>query len=518
MNKSYHMLAMILLCLLLGTTTLEGAFVNKAPEFGLDITNGPTAWMDYNNDGWVDLYTYNGLWRNNSGTSVTLVWSGGGFAVCGDYDNDGYIDKFDYRSDSPSSPRNLKLYRNTSGTGFSLQSFPALPGLTYAMAACWGDWNADGYVDLYLCGYEDTGYLDRIVMNNGDGSFTLAWTQSGAYPARCSTACDFDEDGDMDIYVSNYRLVPNILWLNNGSASFTNVAAAYGVAGDPGGQYPYGHTIGSAWGDLDNDGHFDLFAGNFSHNWDDGSQDEPKFYRNTGPSGNWHFEDKTSVAGLAWQESYAVPALGDYDNDGDLDLFFTTVYAGDNAVLYRNDGNWHFTDVTSQQGLSGLPSTYQASWGDFDNDGDLDLVTANRLFINQGNSNHWLKVRLKSDTPGVNKFALGTQVRIALDDGRIVSRQVDGGSGSGNQNELTLHFGLGSQTSPVDIEIFWPDGTIQTVNDVAVDQLVTINEIIYKSSDLDKDMYVNLKDFAILAKYWLQCNDPNDENCEPFVP
>lgn len=244
----------------------------------------------------------------------------------------------------------------------------------------------------------------------------------------------------------------------------------------------YGHTIGSTWGDMDSDGHFDLFVGNFRHNWDDGSQDYAGFYRNRGPGNpnpndDWHFQLMDQLDGLDWQESFAVPALADYDNDGDLDLYFTTVYSGDNPVLFRNDGNWNFVDVTSEEGLSGLPPTYQAAWADFDNDGDVDLFTAGKLFVNQGNPNSWLKVRLRSNpsTPAVNRFSLGAQARIVLDDGRTVTRQVDGGSGSINQNELTLHFGLDQQTTPVNIEIRWPDGHVQTVSGLSVNQSVSID-------------------------------------------
>ena len=137
----------------------------------------------------------------------------------------------------------------------------------------------------------------------------------------------------MDMFVSNYRLQSNHLWRSDGKGKFENVAATFGAAGKPKGVINYtggirygisGHTIGSAFGDLDNDGHIDLFVGNFSH--PPKSQDRPEFLRNLGPKGEYKFEDKSPHAGLAWQESFASPTLGDFDNDGDLDLYFTTVY------------------------------------------------------------------------------------------------------------------------------------------------------------------------------------------------
>ncbi|MDP7743882.1 MAG: VCBS repeat-containing protein, partial [Lentisphaeria bacterium] len=218
----------------------------------------------------------------------------------------------------------------------------------------------------------------------------------------------------------------------------TDVAAASGVAGD-GGQGAWGHTIGSAWGDFDNDGYLDLFVGNFSHSAS--YQDRPQFLRNPGAAGG-AFQLMKTLDGADWQESYASPALGDYDNDGDLDLFFTTVYGGDSPVLYRNDGNWNFTNVTAAEGLSGLGPTYQAAWADIDNDGDLDLATGGKIFVNnvtdptEGNSNHWLRVHLRGDGTTINGAAIGSEVRISVG-GKTLTRQVEGGTGEGNQNDLT---------------------------------------------------------------------------------
>ena len=239
----------------------------------------------------------------------------------------------------------------------------------------------------------------------------------------------------------------------------TDVAPSLGVSGGA-------HTIGSAWGDMDNDGFLDLFVGNFSHS----GQETAQFLRNPGAGGG-AFQLMDTLDGGDWQESYASPAMGDYDNDGDLDLFFTAVYGGDNSRLYRNDGNWNFTNVTAAMGLDGL-GTYQAGWADVDNDGDLDLVTAGRLFINdsQSNGNHWLKVHLEGDGETINSSAIGAQVRVYAN-GEILTRQVEVGTGAGNQNDLTLHFGLGSHSGPVNVEILWPEGTIETIDNVQIDQL-----------------------------------------------
>ncbi len=472
-------------CLCLPDACGADTFTDYTATAGYDAHwNHKVAWGDYNNDGYVDFLNDVG-WKNNSGTNFVRLSGTGwnypnGAGIWGDYNNDGYLDIFNYtllayRILGVNEP---SLFQNNSGTGsmtdVTVASLPAVPVVS-SRGACWADLNGDAYLDLYYTGFEDwnlgLSYPDAVLMNDGDGTFTLSWTQANVYRARGVTACDFDEDGDMDIYVSNYRLQPNLLWLNAGTddfGDFTDVAAAYGA------QAGSGHSIGAAWGDLDNDGHIDLFAGNFAH----AGQPESQFLRNEGAP-NYHFEDKSAGAGLAYQESYASPALGDYDNDGDLDLYFANAPGyGGHCVLYTNNGNWTFADVTDDEGLSGVVDTYQAAWADFDNDGDLDLLTASKLFRSNAseNGNHWLKVHLKGDGVTVNRAAIGAQVRIDLGGGTILTRQVEGGTGEGNQNDLKLHFGLGSEEGPVDLEITWPDGTgiPETKLGVAVDGLTRI--------------------------------------------
>jgi len=441
-------------------------FVDVTAQVGLGA-GGCASWADYDSDGWVDVCIGQTLFHNERGKRFTSAGEYGG--IWGDCDNDGDLDLFSWNGTG-------NLWRN-NGNGTFTNATAGLPPLptVVSLGACWADLNGDSFLDLYVGGYEVWGkvaaYPDTIYLNRGDGTFVEHWRTPAdqLQQARGITAADFDNDGDMDIYVSNYRLQPNLLWRNDGSANFTNVAHEYGVAGD-GGLGAYGHTIGSAWGDLDNDGYIDLFVGNFSH--PPAYQDRPMFLRNEGPP-DYHFEDMSSEARLQWQESFASPALGDFDNDGDLDLYFTTVYGGDHSVLYRNDGNWHFTDVTAEAGI-GAVQTYQAAWADYDNDGDLDLLTGGKLYENQMASGHWLKVRLQG--PG---SAIGAQVRIQLPRGekplarQVLTRQVEGGTGQGNQNELTLHFGLGAHTGPVLLEISWPNGQHQMVQ-TPVDRLVTV--------------------------------------------
>ena len=445
-------------------------FQDRTAELGLRLGTDAACWVDLDNDGWVDLCASGGAWKNHHGTNFTRL-AEVGLVVAADFDNDGFVNLFSYSQ--------MKLLRNDAGKRFVEVSLPDLPR-TVSRAACWGDFNGDGFVDLYIGGYEDwdkqIAYPSLILLNEQGRSFKLAWTES-KHRTRGVTACDFDQDGAPEVYVSNYRLQPNQLWHGAATGQFTDLAAAYNaLATSPG--FDGGHSIGAAWGDFDNDGRFDLFAGNFAHRDARGDQPQSRFLRNLGPQQGFHFQD-LGPCGVFYQESYATPAAGDYDNDGRLDLYFTTVYAvasfgrSNCPVLYQNDGHFTFTDATKGAGLAGLPPTYQAAWADFNHDGALDLVTAGRLFANQGRGGHWLAVRLAGDGSRVNRSAVGAQVRIKLSD-RILTRQVEAGTGEGNQNELTLHFGLGAHSEPLDLEIFWPDRTIQIVNSVRPDRLVEV--------------------------------------------
>jgi len=459
-------------------------FADVTEEVGIHTpSGGEAAWGDYDNDGWVDFYDGR-LWRNEGGKKFSEVdgpFSGPG--IWGDFNNDGFLDLYLYASHL--------LLRNDSGTGVFVAVEDGLPErpIQVSRGAAWGDLDGDGYLDLYITGYEiwpDQEWPDVIFRNAKGTSFSEGWRTERVERARGVTLADFDEDGDLDVYVSNYRLQPNRLLLNGGSGNMTDVGADYGVDGD-GDLGAWGHTIGSAFGDFDNDGHLDLLVGNFSH--PPAYQDRTKFLRNRGPAGKFRFQDRSAEAGLAWQESFATPALGDFDNDGFLDLCLTAVYGGDHNVLVRNvsahfhdapqnsgtDGDspvgaWRFQDVTSDVGLPAA-STYQAAWADYDNDGHLDLAIGGRLLRNPGNTNHWLKVRLDGGA-GTNRAAIGTSVRVRAQ-GWILTRQVAGGMGEGNQNDLTLHFGLADHTGPVKIDVRWDDGSLQSVES-DVDQTVEV--------------------------------------------
>jgi len=448
----------------------EPMFHDATESVGLSIGTDSACWADLDNDGWVDLCVSSGVWKNLAGKRFTRVAEVAN-PVAADFDNDGLVDLFSWSTRT--------LYRNAGDMKFVELALPDLPEST-SRGACWGDFNGDGFVDLFVGGYEDWGkgitWPFQILINQGGKGFELARSEIGMR-ARGVTACDYDQDGDLDVYVSNYRLQPNHLWQNDGAATFTDVAARVGVVATSDG-FGGGHSIGSAWGDFDSDGLFDLFAGNFAHVDKRGDQPKSRFLKNVGAAAGFSFQD-LGTCGVQYQESYATPAAGDFDNDGNLDLFFTTVYGTasfsrkNNPVLFRGNGAFTMTDVTAASGLADLPPTYQAAWADFDNDGALDLVTGGKLFRNRGNGGSWLRVRMRGDGAEVNTAAIGAQVRIGIGD-RTYTRQVEAGTGEGNQNDLVLHFGLGSHDEPVELSLLWPNGQREIVKGVALGRTLTL--------------------------------------------
>lgn len=459
------MLAAAILALLSPVT-----FTDQTQALGLPLGGAAACWIDVNRDGWPDLVTSDAVWRNDKGSRFERL-ADAGAAVAADYDNDGYPDIFCWSS--------LRLLHNMKGAGFEPAPLPELPP-SVSRGACWGDFNGDGFVDLYIGGYEDWDkgitYPSFLLLNEKGKQFRIAWT-SADRRTRGVTACDYDQDGDLDIYASNYRLQPNNLWQNDKIGGLTDVAAEANALATSSG-FAGGHSIGACWGDFDNDGFFDLFAGNFAHVDSRGDQPKSRFLRNTGTKGAFRFEDK-GTCGVFYQESYASPAAGDFDNDGMLDLLFTTVYGTASfgkpnySVLFGNQGNFELADTTEASGLAKLPPTYQAAWADFDRDGDLDLACAGRLYGNNTSQTNWIEVRLEGDGKKVNRSAIGTQVRIRLGK-QTLSRQVEAGTGEGNQNDLVLHFGLGAQSSPVDLEITWPGGKKQTVRRQKPNRIVEV--------------------------------------------
>ncbi len=460
---------------------LTGAIPTFAAPLFEDVTDaaglsgigrdGGVTWIDLDRDGWVDLIVKGRIWRNIEGKKFVEMTKESGVTpfdwstTAADFNGDGHIDLvFPNRKGA--------LWLGDGAFGFTPGEMAETPN-THSMGAAAADFDGDGWLDLYVSSYEiwekNLSFPDFRYRNNS-GKLELVWVAGKEETMRSRggvTAADFNNDGAIDVYVGNYRLQPNFLWVNDGKGEFANHAAEFGVAGtmrknvmfstELGVKYPSsGHTISAVWGDFDNDGLFDLFVGNFSH--PPAYQDRPMFLQNGGVEKEFHFIDRSDDAGIPWQESYAGSAAADYDNDGKLDLFFGTIYKGDRGKLFHNEGNWKFSDVPEAGGIQS-ERTFQAAWADFDNDGRMDLFTGGRLYRNVAPAGNFLRLELTDNAP--NTTAIGTVVTLSGDGFLKQTRQVEAGTGSGCQNELTCHFGLGESTAEAIAEVRWPDGTIE---------------------------------------------------------
>jgi hypothetical protein len=471
--------------------------VTEDAGFRDDMGMSRVAWGDYDGDGWEDLLL-NGrsLWRNDRDGTFTDVTAAAGIkgvngvgGIWADIDNDGDLD---FYTIVRSFTARDALWRNdgdgtfTDVTTQSGEIWDYLP----TEGAAWGDYDNNGYVDLYVANYETAsasdeelgiGTPDVLYRNLGDGTFENVTRRAGIeldgepLCGRGVSWCDYDDDGDLDIYVSNYRLDPNLLWRNDEDGTFVNVARqtrTEGYASDsPLGGPRYGHTIGSDFGDYDNDGDMDLYASNLAHPRFIMFSDKCMLLNNRGGD----FVDRFYGSGIAYCETSSDPAWGDFDNDGDLDLYFTAVYEGVRSRLFRNIARDRFEDATGETRTS-VDNGWGCAWCDYDHDGDLDLAvgsgTGFRLLENEGNANRWLQVELEGTYS--NKAAIGARVRVRAGDLEMI-RDVQGGRGTTSQNMLACHFGLGDHGSSVEVLVRWPGETVWVnYGTFGVDQRVSI--------------------------------------------
>lgn len=506
------------------------------------------SWGDYNNDGYEDLLV-NGrkIYRNNGPpnwdfTDVSAaagIVGGAGNGVWADYDNDGCLDFFAnklWRSNCDGTFTNM-----TEAAGHITIDWP------YG-AAGWGDYDRDGYLDLYATGSEGPSgvyHPDMFWHNNGDGTFTevgtyafgngLTWKELiNPLYGRGVAWADYNNDGWLDIYITNYRQKFNYLWENDKDGTFTDVAIFKGVfngavnlTNNPDPCNNAGHGVGSAWGDYDNDGDLDLYVGNLNHK-DWRTSDDSLLYRNEGSGAGYSFTNVRGEAGMhikpydvigPWGDgtcsgspSHPYPdpgwiwpgpegdelimegVWGDFDNDGWLDLWTPQIYdiSYTYAYLYHNNQNGTFEDVAVSAGVHDVYDTYGGAWADYDNDGDLDLVTGARsvggsgapknimLFRNEMYNpvsnqlnNSWLKVKLKGCA---NSCAIGARVNVT--NGSIAQiREVEAGTGAhSQQNSMVLIYGFGSYYGNVDVSVRWPSGVVSSLIGVALNQTLNLME------------------------------------------
>jgi enediyne biosynthesis protein E4 len=474
------------------TRITAGAIVNDV------AASRSVNWVDVNNDGFLDLFVSTGreggendlLYINNGPDSnfsfrkVTdspivqdnLPSDGSSWA---DFDNDGQIDAAVVAwYDSLNS-----FYRNTGGGVFtSLSSSPIVTDRGYSETCTWGDYDNDGYVDLYVT--NSGGNLrNALYHNNGNGTFTRMVTGSPVtdqFPSRGANWVDYDDDGDVDLFVANESNRANNLYKNElketGSATFTRITAG-GIVTD------ITSSWSGSWGDYDNDGDLDVFV---ATGYPLAAND--MLYNN---NGDGTFTRILTGPVVTEGSRSACGAWGDVDNDGDLDLFVTTAYntAATRNFLYRNQlmqtGNATFTKDTSGSIVTDADFAYGCAWGDYDNDGDLDMFVANTrneaatnaLYRNDNtNGNHWFEMKFKGTTS--NRSGIGAKVRLTCTiNGQTVRqlREVDGQSGYCGQN-LVQHFGVGDATVIDSVVVDWPSGTRDVHRNVAVDRIMTATE------------------------------------------
>jgi len=511
-------------------------------KYLLETTGCGAAFYDYDNDGWLDIFLVNGarlegfpagseptshLFKNNRDgtfTDVTVragvAHAGWGQGCCvGDYDNDGWDDLF-----VTYFGKNVLYHNNGDGTftDVSQKAGVAGNGKRWNTGCAFVDYDRDGRLDLFVANYIDMdlataptpesgpclyksvmvacgppglqGGKNILYHNNGDGTFTDVseaagiLSANGTYGLGVLTA-DFDNDAWPDIYVADDSTA-SVLYQNKKNGKFQDIAIEAGCALSPDGKPQAGMGVSAA--DYDMDGNLDIVKTNFAG-------DTPSLYHNQGGA---NFEDATYTAGLGAHTQFLGWGCGffDMDNDGWPDILLcnghvypeveqlkTEAGYAQRKLLYQNLHNGHFADVSFQAGpgISEPSPSRGAAFGDFDNDGDIDVLvnTVNdypQLLRCDSRLNHnWIKIR----TIGTKSNRSGIGARIAcvthLPGETKPHRQIDevrSGGGYLSQNDLRVHFGLGKAEKVDEIEIRWPSGQIDTLKEVKPNQLIYVKE------------------------------------------
>jgi enediyne biosynthesis protein E4 len=520
-------------------TIYGGEHKNK---YLLETTGCGVAFYDYDNDDWLDIFLVNGwrlegfpkgqepvshLFKNNRDgtfTDVTaksgIVHSGWGQGVCvGDYDNDGFDDIY-----ITSFGKNVLYHNNGNGTFTDVTEKAGVStnGKRWNTGCAFVDYDRDGHLDLFVANYIDMdlatapvpesgpctykgvlvacgppgliGGKNILFHNNGDGTFSDVSERAGIFQANGTyglgvLTADFNNDGWPDIYVANDSTA-SALYQNRKNGTFSDVAMEAGCALSADGKPQAGMGVSAA--DYDLDGNLDIVKTNFAG-------DTPSLYHGIG-GGN--FEDATFFGGLGKHTQYLGWGCGffDMDNDGWPDILICNghVYpeveqlrteAGypQQKILYRNLRNGHFEDVSSQGG-SGIMvpvASRGAAFGDFDNDGDIDVVvnTVNDfpqlLRCDSRLENNWLKV--KTIGTKSNRSGIGARLRcVTHPPGETKPHsqidEVRSGGSYISQNDLRVHFGIGKAEKVELLEIRWPSGAVDTLKDVKPNQLIVVKE------------------------------------------
>jgi hypothetical protein len=497
------------------------------------------ALFDYDNDGWLDIYLTNGsrldahwapgtaptthLFKNNRDGTFTDVTEKSGLGrsgwqtgVCvGDYDNDGWDDLF-----CTFWGHNILFHNNGNGT---FTDVTKKAGLAQSKGR-WGtgcsfvDYDRDGRLDLFVCNFVKLdpdnppsidnatfcqwkgvptmcgprglpGDTNILYHNNGDGTFTDVSEKAGILKpgprySITSVCCDFDNDGWPDIYVA-VDSMPSILYQNNHDGTFTDIAVMAGCAYNADGHEQAG--MGLAVADYDCDGWFDIFKTNFA-------DDTSNLYHN---NGDGTFSDLSFNSGVGINNTYVGWGCGfiDYDNDGwtdivqinghvypEIDKYNFGETFKNPRLVYKNLGNGNFKDVSAIMGPGATTphSSRGAAFGDYDNDGGIDMLILNMneppslLHNVGGNKQNWIKLKLIGTK--CNRTAIGARARVITGKHSQMA-EVQSGASVMSQNDLRLHFGLGASAVVDAIEVKWPTTQkVERFEKVKANQILTIRE------------------------------------------
>ncbi|MDE0013201.1 MAG: CRTAC1 family protein [Candidatus Poribacteria bacterium] len=500
-------------------------------KYFMETLGSGAAFFDYDADGDADLYFVNGaplpgyiaeetptnrLYRNNGDATFTDVTIGAGVGdtgyghgcAVGDYNNDGQLDLYvtNYGTN--------RLYRNNGdGTFTDVTEAAGVTESRWSTGCAFADYDRDGDLDLYVvnyivfdiavnpwCGLKEKdlraycepdnfpAQSDTLYRNNGDGTFTDVTKSAGIYNTTGKGLGvvwgDYNNDGAPDIYIANDS-TENLFYRNNGDGTFEEIGFMVGVALSEDGAAENG--MGTAFGDWNNDGWFDLTVTNYAQ------QTNTLYHNDT----DGFFTDATATTKTA-QVTY--PYLGwatafiDYDNDGYQDLFVANGHLHENLaelgqegtygqrnLFFRNNRDGTFTESsgTLGAGMKLEDVSRGATFADYDLDGDIDVVVTNsntppRLLRNDGgNRKNWLQIRLIGRSGSTD--AIGTRVEITTG-GLTQTREVRSGDGYLSQQDLTLHFGLGDYEQVDSIAVRWQNGMEQSIRDIAANQVLFLKE------------------------------------------
>ena len=518
----------------------EDNYYEDPPEGMVHNAHPRTQCADLNGDGYDDLVMHsfasnpqngvpyeNLIFLNNGDGTFTHFSDESGlrdvqaeFFAFGDVDNDGDQDIFSgfpiFRYDDF---RN-QIYLNDGSGVFKLKKNSGVQETynTYAATALFADFNGDANLDLYVGnGGTSTSFADYLYLGNGDGTFSDASDRlldAPSQPSNGSVACDYDNDGDMDIFVSTYGVSRdnglNHLWENDGDANFTNVAiergfahqstgnywlssTGFGLDDEPGagpGTYIGSNGFGIDCGDVDNDGDIDIFLVTISHPDADYTRmwsDPTQLLINGGSDEGYGFVNEYLVRNIPFQEGDLDGAMVDFDNDGLMDLSASREKKYESRYSQWDQKGWFglmhqlpdgtFESLGEVSGINDpldeqwirAKSTSNNIWLDIEHDGDLDLFTGggdlgggrpNFLLRNEiGHKNRWLAVHLEGDGQNVNRDAIGARLFLATEDAMLM-REKKSSKGSFNSDATRIqHFGLGDMGCDYSLRVWWPDGT-----------------------------------------------------------